>query len=171
MLLGGTGDPILLGLVAGVGGAVGKVTSYLLGRLGYFAVGGKSKENLDAVQGLIRRYGMLGVFIFAVTPLPDDLYIVPMGILRLPFWRFFVADLAGKVLLSTLVAYAGRTYFATLALYFGEEPFLVLFLVLVSTAVATIVVIRSDWALAVEIAQTRGVRGLLSNMRRILHLH
>jgi membrane protein YqaA with SNARE-associated domain len=109
VLLSGTYDPLLLGLVAGAGGALGKVTSYLLGRAGYLVVGNKTRRSLNALHDVLVKYGMLGVFVFSATPLPDDVYVIPMGIVRLPFLRFFVANLAGKVLLSVAVAYrAGR---------------------------------------------------------------
>ncbi len=170
VFLSGSSDPLLLGLAAGAGGAVGKIASYYLGRLGYLASGEANKKNLDAIRGMVTRYGMIGVFIFAVTPLPDDMYVVPMGIARLPFWRFFLANLAGKALLSVLVAYAGRAYFSYLTPFLGEESILLLLSVVVITAGASIVIARSDWILAIEIARTRGMRGVISNLRRILRL-
>lgn len=170
MLMSGTRDPLLLGLVAGAGGAVGKITSYVLGRLGYLAAGEKNKRNLNAIHDLMSKYGMLGVFIFAVTPLPDDVYVIPMGIVRLPFWRFFVADLAGKVLLSVLVAYLGRAYLSALSVFLGEESLPVLALAIVSTAAISIVIMRCDWILAVDIVRARGLRGLWPNLGQILRL-
>ena len=170
VLLSNNNDPLLLGLVAGAGGALGKVTSYVLGRIGYLTAGEKNKKNLNAIHGLMAKYGMLGVFIFAVTPLPDDVYVIPMGIVRLPFWRFFGANLAGKVLLSVTVAYLGRAYFSTLSLLFGGESLLVLVLVIASTVILSIAIMRSDWALAIEITRTKGIRALLSNLRQVLRI-
>ncbi len=170
VLLSGTKDPLILGLVAGAGGAVGKVTSYVLGRMGYLATGKKNQRNLDAVHQVVAKYGMLGVFIFAVTPLPDDIYIIPMGIVRLPFWRFFTADLAGKVVLSLLVAYLGRAYLSALSAFLGEESLPVLILSVATTAAVSIVITRCDWILAIEIARTKGFWGVISNLREILRL-
>jgi membrane protein YqaA with SNARE-associated domain len=170
VLLSESKDPLLLGLIAGAGGAIGKLTSYVLGRLGYLAMGKSTQRNLDAIQGVMAKYGTLGVFVFAVTPLPDDVYVIPMGIARLSFWRFFAANLAGKIVLSVLVAYLGRAYLSTLSAFLGGESFPLLVLAVASTAAITFVMTRCDWALAVEVARAKGLRGLLSNMRQILRL-
>lgn len=145
VLLSGSQNPLLLGLAAGAGGALGKVTSYFLGRFGYGVVGQKERGNLDALHGVLAKYGALGVFLFAVTPLPDDLYVIPMGVIRLPFWKFFAADLAGKVVLSVGVAYLGRAYFSSLDLLSGDSV-----AVTVAAAILTVVVslllMKVDWA-------------------------
>ena len=170
VLMSGTLNPLLLGVVAGVGAALGKVTSYALGRLGYLAAGDNTKSNLNAIQGVLARYGMWGVFIFAVTPLPDDVYVIPMGIARLPFWRFFVADLAGKILLSVLVAYFGRAYFSAADVFYGAESLPVLIVAVVGTAALSVLIARSDWTLAIETFRAGGLRGVGMNLGRILRL-
>lgn len=169
VLLSGSQNPLLLGLVAGAGGALGKLTSYFLGRFGYLAAGRETKGNLDALQDVLARYGALGVFVFAVTPLPDDVYVIPMGIARLPFWRFFVADLAGKVVLSVAVAYLGRTYLSSLDSLLGD-PLGVTVAALVLTVVLSLMMMRADWVRAVDIARTRGIRGLVASLPEILRL-
>jgi membrane protein YqaA with SNARE-associated domain len=158
VLMSGTQNPLALGLVAGAGAALGKVTSYALGRLGYLAAGEMTKRNLNAIHGVLAKYGMLGVFIFAVTPLPDDIYVIPMGIARLPFWRFFVADLSGKVVLSVLVAYLGRAYFSAAGILLNGDSLPVLILAAAATAALSAVIARSDWVLALEIAHDKGLR-------------
>ena len=170
VLLSGTQNPLVLGLVAGTGAALGKITSYILGRLGYLAAGEKTKRNLNAIHAVSPKYGMLGVFVFSVTPLPDDVYVIPMGIVRLPFWRFFIASLAGKVLLSVIVAYLGRAYFSASALFLDGGLLPVLVFAAAATLTLSIVIVRSDWILAVEIARTKGLRALMANLRRILRL-
>jgi membrane protein DedA with SNARE-associated domain len=170
VLLSGTVNPLLLGIVAGAGGALGKVTSYFLGRFGYLIVGDKSKGNLNALHDAMARYGMLGVFVFSVTPLPDDVYVIPMGIIRLPFWRFFLANLAGKILLSVGVAYLGSAYLSTLDQFLGADSVLVIILAVGLTALLSVLIVRADWVSAVEIAQKGGLRALIARMPEILRL-
>src|SRR2546426_4534963 len=74
VLLSNILDPPQLGLLAGLGGSLGKVTSYLLGRSGYGLSKTETRRNLDVVRGLIGRDGTLGIFILAVTPLRDEGY-------------------------------------------------------------------------------------------------
>lgn len=169
VLLSGTYNPLVLGVVAGAGGAVGKLTSYFLGRFGYLASGEETKGNLDALRGILTKYGALGVFIFAVTPLPDDVYLVPMGVIRLPFWRFFAADLAGKLVLSVAVAYLGRAYMSAVDSLAGASMAATVASAALTLAV-TILVMRADWVLAVGIARKEGARGVVARSREILRL-
>jgi len=60
VLVSGSMNPLLLGIVAGVGAALGKVTSYVLGRLGYLASGDTTKKNLNAIHAAVARYGTWG---------------------------------------------------------------------------------------------------------------
>lgn len=167
VLLGSTLNPFWVGVFAGLGAAVGKVTSYLLGRTGYRLTGESTKRNLDALYGFTRKYGAFGVFLFAVSPLPDDVYVVPMGMMRLPFWQFFFANLAGKVALSLLVAYSSRAYFSFLL---GEESFSVIIVAIIVTAGVSMILLKADWVLAARTAQSEGVRGLLRHLPSILRL-
>ena len=153
VLLSQSQNPLLLGLAAGAGGAVGKMTSYFLGRFGYMVVGEKSRGNLDALHSVLEKYGALGVFLFAVTPLPDDLYVIPMGIIRLPLWKFFAANLAGKVVLSVGVAYLGRAYFESADLLSGDS-LAVATVAAVLTVAVSLLLMRVDWAKVMGITRT-----------------
>ncbi len=168
VLLSGTMDPLLLGVAAGVGGALGKLTSYFLGRLGYLATAKETKENLDVLHRVLSRYGALGVFVFAVTPLPDDIYVIPMGIVRLPFWRFFFANLAGKIVLSVGVAYLGRTYLSSFQ-SLGDSSWMTIIAVAV-TAVLSLLLLRADWGLAMEITRKKGISAAVVSLPEILRL-
>src|SRR2546422_10690294 len=86
VLLSNILDPPQLGLLAGLGGSLGKVTSYLLGRGGYGVSKTETRRNLDVLRGLLGRDGNLGIFILAVTPLRDEVYPIPMGMLHFPLW-------------------------------------------------------------------------------------
>ena len=153
VLLSQSQNPLLLGLAAGAGGAVGKMTSYFLGRFGYMVVGEKSRGNLDALHSVLEKYGALGVFLFAVTPLPDDLYVIPMGIIRLPLWKFFAANLAGKVVLSVGVAYLGRAYFESADLLSGDSLAGATVAAVLTVAVS-LLLMRVDWAKVMGITRT-----------------
>jgi len=168
VILSTTQDPLWLGVSAGLGGAIGKVTSYLLGRSGYALTNEQTKRNLDALHVFMTKYGTLGVFFFAITPLPDDVYIVPMGMIRLPFWRFFVANLAGKMTLSIIVAYASRTYLSTVSVFLGGGSALSLIIAISLTIILSLILLRADWILAARIAKAEGVRGLIRSLPSIL---
>lgn len=61
-------NPILLGAVAGWGGAIGDVTAYFLG----WGVGEsvrRNGENDDRLMSWIKKYGLWAVLLFSATPL------------------------------------------------------------------------------------------------------
>ncbi|MEM0384380.1 MAG: VTT domain-containing protein [Candidatus Caldarchaeum sp.] len=171
VLLSDTIDPLILGLVAGVGGSLGKITSYTLGRLGYRFLGQDSKNRMDALREIIGKYGDVGVFVFALTPLPDDVYIIPAGMIKLSFVRFLIANTLGKILLATAVAYLGRTYFHYTAILLGESSLISVILAIVAMTVITIILLRVDWELALKLVRESGWRGIFKNLGELMNLN
>ncbi|MEM0481406.1 MAG: VTT domain-containing protein [Nitrososphaerota archaeon] len=169
VILSGVLDPLLLGLVSGLGGAIGKITSYLLGRLGYRFLGREKRRSMDALNRLIGRYGSIGVFIFALTPLPDDVYYIPIGMTRYSFAKFMIYSTAGKVLLAIFVAYAGRTYMEALDVLLNGGPGATIISIAALVAI-TIIILRVDWELLAHHLEKGGVRAVLANLAEILSL-
>ena len=100
-------DPFLLALAFGLGAAVGQLTSYAVGYAGRAVVGKKQKRRLNALLKIFNRYGMIAVFLFALTPLPDSLLFIPMGLVHYNLGKIFVAAVAGKVSMSLIITYFG----------------------------------------------------------------
>jgi membrane protein YqaA with SNARE-associated domain len=105
--------PILLGLVAGVGGAIGDVSAYALGWGVSESFGGKSKTD-DLVGRWVNRHGLWAVLIVAATPLPDLPVVMLAGSKRLPFRKLLVAEAAGKVAWYSVGALFGGSVFEAL---------------------------------------------------------
>ncbi|MCS7146206.1 MAG: VTT domain-containing protein [Nitrososphaerota archaeon] len=169
VILSGILDPLTLGLVSGLGGAIGKITSYSVGRLSYRFLSWERRRKMDALNRLITRYGAVGVFIFALTPLPDDVYYIPIGMTRYSFSRFMVFSAAGKVLLAIIVAYLGKAYLETLEfLLNGGVAGTVVSIAFL--AVITAVMLRVDWELFAAYFEKEGIKGVLANLAEILAL-
>ncbi len=154
-------NPALIGLAAGVGGSLGKITSYFLGRGGYLLTGEKSRKNVELVRELTKKYGDIIIFIFAATPLPDDIYIVPAGLMKFPFWRFLIANTAGKIVLATFVAYLSRAYFDIASSLLGGDSLIVIIAAVVVTILITILILKADWSAYFEVYGKEGLKGLL----------
>lgn len=172
ILLSSKLDPMMLGLVAGIGGSLGKITSYSLGRGGYSIFQPKTRRNMDALRSLVGKYGDLGVFLFAASPLPDDIYLIPIGMMKFPFWRFIIANTAGKIVLSVAVAYFSRGYFELATSLIGGGSLIVALVVLVPVLIAvTVLLLRIDWELVVRVVQSdSGWKGVISRLPEILSL-
>ena len=105
---GATLNPLILGLVCGIGSTVGEASAYLIGVGGRKVIEGRYEERLESAKRLIQRYGAAIIFLFALLPLPDDVILIPLGVLRYDLKKALGAMFLGKTLMLTFVAYAGR---------------------------------------------------------------
>ncbi len=103
--LGATFNPFLVGLAGATGGAMGEMTGYILGYSGRGVV--QNRRLYDRSAQWLKKWGTLTIFIFAATPLPFDVVGMVAGVLRYPFWKFFLACWFGKVLKYGSIALAG----------------------------------------------------------------
>ena len=115
--LGAACNPILIGLTAGIGGAIGEMTAYLLGYSGRGVI--KNVKFYDRAVFWLRKWGSLTVFVFAATPLPFDVLGIGAGALRFPVWKFFTACFFGKTVLYTILALAGAWGWESVLRWFG----------------------------------------------------
>jgi membrane protein YqaA with SNARE-associated domain len=106
-------NPLLLGASAGWGGALGLVTTYYGGKGIAEALEGNNSGN--KVSEWIRRYGLLAIFIFAATPLPDTPIILLAGSSRLSLPKILLVEGAGKTLWYTLGALLGGILFRSIS--------------------------------------------------------
>ncbi|MBS7622937.1 VTT domain-containing protein [Candidatus Bathyarchaeota archaeon] len=101
-------NPLLIGLVAGIGAGVGQYAHYYIGEGGRYIIPKNYVERIDEWRPRIERYGALLIFLFAATPLsPDDLVWIPLGMMGYPKRKALAASIAGKVLMLVAFAYAG----------------------------------------------------------------
>ena len=103
--MGGALNPWALGLIGGIGAALGELTGYYLGMRGRRMVaGGKLYEQLRSVT---ERWTGAALFTFAVLPVPFDFAGVWAGTLKYPASRFLLYVAVGKTIKITGIAVAG----------------------------------------------------------------
>ena len=104
--LGSAYNPVLIGLAAGGGAALGEITGYMAGYSGQVVV-----ENSRVYQRLekwMKRRGLIVIFLFSLVPNPFfDLAGAVAGILKFPLWRFIVICFLGKTLMNIGIASLG----------------------------------------------------------------
>ena len=114
---GTTLNPVLVGIAAGFGSAIGELVGYAIG-LGLLygkrkvskrpAKKAKQNKYYKIVKSWFsKKRGPAIIFIFALTPLPDDVVGVVCGAIKYDVKKFFLATLAGKIILHVALAYAG----------------------------------------------------------------
>ena len=98
--------PILVGLVAGLGDAIGEFSGYGLGYAGTDLV--RERRTYRIFERWMSRRGMATIFLLSTFPNPlFDLVGAAAGASRMPAGRFFLATLAGKIIKDIFLAYGG----------------------------------------------------------------
>ncbi len=103
-------NPLVLGASAGIGAAIGEITTYFLG----WGVAETIQENQHEDNRLtrwIRRYGLWAVLLVALTPLPDTPIVLLAGSNKLPLGKLFVVEFVGKTALYSVGAVVGGVVF------------------------------------------------------------
>jgi membrane protein YqaA with SNARE-associated domain len=112
-VLGSVFNPWIVGLVAGVGQALGELTGYMAGYSGQSWV-----DEHPRYRRLVlwtQQYGVFAIFLLALFPNPlFDVVGMAAGVLRFPVWKFLLSCAAGKVIKNILFAVAGWYGFGTL---------------------------------------------------------
>jgi len=143
-------DPLLIAVAAGIGSAIGEFSGYLLGVGGRKVISDKYKKKMDFITKLFKKYGSITIFIFALTPLPDDLLFIPLGVMRYSLLRAFVPALLGKFFSNLIIAYSGRLSLDIVKNIFGVEGEGMSLLIgtiigIVLLVIVIIVMFKFDW--------------------------
>lgn len=110
IVAGSTMNPLLVGLAAGTGQALGELTGYLAGASGTVII--EDSARYEWLSHLVRRYGLVLVSFLAFIPNPFfDLAGIISGALRIPVLYFLFATWIGKTLRATMFAYGGYGFF------------------------------------------------------------
>jgi len=139
-------NPFLIALSGGAGSALGEFFGYFLGYYGRAVLSKERQRKIDYIMRVFNRYGAFAIFVFALTPLPDDLLFIPLGIMHYRFVKAFIPSLAGKILMCLILAYGGHLSVDIVKGFIGEEGGYVG--IIVSTVLLIIVLIlmiKIDW--------------------------
>ena len=111
-------NPWIVGIVGGMGQALGELTGYLAGYSGQTLV--DENPTYNRLTRWMQRYGTLTIFVLSVIPNPVfDLAGMAAGALRFSLVKFLVSCTAGKVAKNIIIAWAGYYGVETLVEIFG----------------------------------------------------
>lgn len=112
-------NPLILGVTAGAGAALGELVGYAFGRGGRVLGEKKFEKELERARRMFKQYGgFFALVIFAATPLPDDIVGIVAGLLKYEIKKFFIAVLIGKIVFHLILSYAGYYGINTVLNYF-----------------------------------------------------
>lgn len=146
-MMGGILDPILLALSSGAGAALGEFFGYMIGYYSRAVIGDERRKKMDYMLKVFSRYGSIAIFLFALTPLPDDLLFIPLGIIHYSFIKAFIPCLIGKITMGLILAYGGRFSIDIIKMFFGGEEGSIWVMIALTILLIIIVAImlKIDW--------------------------
>jgi len=104
--MGAVFNPFWVAIAAGTGATIGELSGYLAGFSGQGVV--QRSKWQPKVEGWMRKYGPLTVFLLALVPNPVfDIAGLTAGILKMPVLKYLFWCLLGKIGKMLIFAYAG----------------------------------------------------------------
>ncbi|TET16124.1 MAG: DedA family protein [Dehalococcoidia bacterium] len=104
--LGTAYDPVLIGLAAGAGSALGEITGYMAGFSGQVVF--ENSRFYPRLERWMTRRGFIAITVLSFVPNPFfDVAGATAGALRFPLWKFLLACFVGKAVRYSLVAWLG----------------------------------------------------------------
>jgi len=140
----------ILALLSAVTAAGAKQIIFYVSYTGRRIISEDTKKRMKPFQRLVKRYGGGAAFIAAATPIPDDLVYIPLGLAKYNPRRFFVATLAGKIVLSYIFVLSSHFFGDALEPFLEqiEDPAPIYVGIIVFAVALTIIIIlmfRLDW--------------------------
>ena len=103
---------ILASILGGTGSAIGELIGWIIGKQMRKPLKEKYKRRIDSLLRLATSYGEWGIylliFLFALTPLPDDILFIALGLANYPLIRALLACAPGKVLMIGILGVVGE---------------------------------------------------------------
>ncbi len=112
-------NPWLVGISAALGAVLGELTGYAIGFGGKRVIEKKHERILKKANEWMEKHRAFFIItLFAATPLPDDVIGIICGAIKYDLRKFFLASLAGKLIMNLSIAFGG---------YFGMQWVLTVF--------------------------------------------
>jgi membrane protein DedA with SNARE-associated domain len=147
-------DPNVIVLLSTIGAVLAKTIIFIASYYGRNILSKKTKTRMLPLQKLLSKYGGIGVFVAALTPIPDDLVYIPLGIAKYNPSRFALFTFIGKFLLGAIIVwgtvYLGRpimeSFLATTDSNDQYTTILVTVLSVILLALVLFFTFKFDWA-------------------------
>ena len=107
-----------VGVVAGIGEALGESTGYLAGLGGRAVI--ENRDLYDRLHYWMENHGMLTIFVLSVIPNPFiDLAGIAAGALKYSYFKFLFAAWVGKTIKTLIFSWAGANSVSWILWFIG----------------------------------------------------
>jgi len=139
-------NPLIVSIIGGLGATFGELTLYIAGLGGRKIISERSIKNTEFFKKAVGKYGPFIIFLFAATPLPDDIIYPVLGVMRYDMFKTFTACFAGKTVLTGLVVYSGYYSYEYINILLGGESIYTSIIITILAIIFVIIVIKIDWS-------------------------
>lgn len=145
-------DPHIIALSSAIGSVVAKLIIFYGSYYGRKILSSTTKKRMIPLQRLLSKYGWPGAFVAALTPIPDDIVYIPLGLAKYNPVKFAIATFAGKLILSEIIVWGsvflGRPFIQSVVSETTDVRYLVAGAVLSIIVLGILVYIslKIDWA-------------------------
>ncbi|TFG30533.1 hypothetical protein EU528_08125 [Candidatus Thorarchaeota archaeon] len=150
-------DPWLVGLISGLGATIGEMMGYILGYGGGRLIDENQRTAFGEYIGTHPRATPFIIWLLAITPIPDDFLIVPLGAAKYSWWKVAVPQFIGKSMFMIMAAWAGRYSLAFFDFLLGNPASItsrsIEVLALLFLIVGLYLLVRIDWRKMITIEQ------------------
>ena len=98
-------DPHLIALSSALGAVLAKIIIFIASYYGRNILSNKTKTKMQPLQKLLSKYGAIGAFLAALTPIPDDLIYIPLGLAKYSAKKFAIATFLGKFIFGEVIVW------------------------------------------------------------------
>lgn len=147
-------NPHLIALSGCVGAVSSKMIIFYLSYSGRNFVINRSKGKISSLQVLLSKYGWIGAFFAAVTPISGSLIYITLGLSKYSPWKFASAIFAGELLYNEAIIWIGillgrpaiEQIISAAADTLGFQSIIIWIIVsCTSVAIAVYLLFRIDW--------------------------
>ena len=107
-------NPTLISLSSAIGAVIAKLIIFYASYYGRNILSPKIKGKMVPLQRLLGRYGGIGAFVAAVSPIPDDIVYIPLGLAKYSPWKFAIATFLGKFIFNEIIVLGVYLFWKTL---------------------------------------------------------
>lgn len=157
-------DPFIVGIIAGFGATIGEMTGYLLGYGGSKFIEEGQRDAFSKYIDEHPRATPLLVWFLAITPVPDDFVILPLGAAKYPWWKVAIPQYIGKSMFMIFAAWLGRVSYQTIGDFITNyDPTsiasrVVEVLALLALIAALYLMLRIDWKKRITVGREEEVQ-------------
>jgi membrane protein YqaA with SNARE-associated domain len=100
--------PLVIAFIASTGSLIGEITGYIVGKGAINVLDDETKEKTKNIKQILEKYPRLTPFLiwlFGITPLNDDLLVVPLGMMKYSFKKTIFFCWSGKFCMMGIISY------------------------------------------------------------------